>query len=260
MILEGLIDRRILVNVRLQPDVAARVLPAPFRPQIVQGWAVAGVCLIRLKNVRPEGWPAHFGIASENAAHRFAVEWNQHGEAQRGVYIPRRDTGSRGNAWAGGRLFPGLHHHSRFVVYEQGDAYRIAVQEPSGDRPLVEIAAERTTQHCSQLFPSLEAATEFFRMGSVGYSQSAQPLSYDGLQLRCETWSLQPLRVSQFQSSFFGDELTFPAGSVELDAAYLMERVPHYWHPLPALSAELPAKDASRQQRSQRRPKVLHAS
>ena len=105
-IIRGVIDRRILVNYRVDPDVLARILPAPFRPKLVNGMGMAGVCLIRLKHIRPRFLPAFLGISSENAAHRIAVEWDQDGEKKEGVFIPRRDTSSWLNTLAGGRLFP----------------------------------------------------------------------------------------------------------------------------------------------------------
>jgi len=48
----------------------------PFRPQLVHGWAVAGICLIRLGRLRPSRVPSAVGLRSENAAHRIAVEWD----------------------------------------------------------------------------------------------------------------------------------------------------------------------------------------
>ena len=41
--IRGLIDRRILANFRVDPDVLSTVLPAPFRPQIFNGFGVAGI-------------------------------------------------------------------------------------------------------------------------------------------------------------------------------------------------------------------------
>src|SRR5262245_25184754 len=113
-VLRGVIARRILLNYRADPEVVARALPPCFRPQLQSGHAIVGVCLIRLQQVRPRGWPAWLGVSSENAAHRAAVEWDTPDGPRQGVYIWRRDTGSRLNAWAGGRVFPGLHRRSEF--------------------------------------------------------------------------------------------------------------------------------------------------
>ena len=72
-VIRGLIDRRVLVNYRVDPEVLGKQLPAPFRPQLVRGYGIAGICLIRLKQIRPRFLPALCGIASENAAHRVAA-------------------------------------------------------------------------------------------------------------------------------------------------------------------------------------------
>ena len=111
----GLIDRRILANYRVDAQRMASVLPQPFRPWTHGGFAIGGICLIRLKHVRPKFFPFPVGIGSENAAHRIAVEWDLDGKTKRGVYIPRRDTSSLLNAFAGGRIFPGVHHRAKFL-------------------------------------------------------------------------------------------------------------------------------------------------
>src|SRR5689334_2956774 len=102
-IIRGVIDRRILVNFRLEAEVLARLVPTPFRPKLVNGAGMAGVCLIRLRDIRPRFLPPFLGVSSENAAHRIAVEWDQDGNTGEGVFIPRRDTSSRLNTLAGGR-------------------------------------------------------------------------------------------------------------------------------------------------------------
>lgn len=124
-VLQGVIDRRLLVNYRVKPEAVAAILPPPFRPKLIRGWAIAGICLIRLRKLRPRMLPAFIGMSSENAAHRIAVEWDDAGGVREGVYIPRRDSNSRFNTMVGGRLFPGVHHHARFVTDESDDHIRI---------------------------------------------------------------------------------------------------------------------------------------
>jgi hypothetical protein len=53
----GRIERRLLVNYRVDPEAVARVLPEPFRPQLVGDVAIAGICLIRLRAMRPARYP-----------------------------------------------------------------------------------------------------------------------------------------------------------------------------------------------------------
>jgi uncharacterized protein YqjF (DUF2071 family) len=105
--IHGIIDRRVLVNYTVDPDIIQKIIPKPFRPKIYKGKAIVGICLIRLKRIRPKGLPNFIGISSENGAHRIAVEWTENGETKEGVYIPRRDTSSYLNSLAGGRIFPG---------------------------------------------------------------------------------------------------------------------------------------------------------
>src|SRR4029453_13729370 len=90
----GVIGRRLLGNFRVEPDGIQPPPPAPFRPKLHDGHAVAGICLIRLENIRPLRFPRMLGLSSENAAHRIAVVWNDDTGSHEGVYIPRRDTGS----------------------------------------------------------------------------------------------------------------------------------------------------------------------
>ena len=134
--IRGVIERRILVNYRVRPEVIAPLLPPPFRPKIVQGWGMVGICLIRLSGVRPaflpECLPEWAGLASENAAHRSAVEWDDGGVVREGVYVRRRDTNSRLNTLAGGRIFPGVQHHAEFRVKEAADDYSVELRSDDG--------------------------------------------------------------------------------------------------------------------------------
>ena len=132
-VLRGLIERRLLVNYRVDPEIAARLLPKPFRPKLIGGYAMAGICLIRLGKVRPRGLPSWVGIRSENAAHRIAVVWDEGGTEREGVFIPRRDTSSWLNQCAGGRLFPGEHSAASFDVEENGERFAVAMQSRDGE-------------------------------------------------------------------------------------------------------------------------------
>src|SRR5438874_9916505 len=113
---EAVIRRRLLVNFRVRPDILAQTLPSPFEPRLVRGWSMAGICLIGLGNLRPGGFPPVFGLRTENAAHRIAVEWNDETGRRQGVYIPRRETSSRFVQALGGRFFPGVYRRGSFSI------------------------------------------------------------------------------------------------------------------------------------------------
>lgn len=226
-ILKGIIERRMLVNYCVDPEVVQRILPGPFRPKLYNGQAITGICLIRLRNIRPKGWPAAMGIASENAAHRFAVEWEAGGETHSGVYIPRRDTSSILNHWAGGRVFPGRHELAGFDVNEAAGRYRVSFRHPDGTG--ISVDADRADRLIpGSVFENVENASAFFQEGALGYTPDGN--GYDGLCLKIDRWRTTPLQVHHLQSSFFENTAVFPEGSIRFDHALLMENVEHEWH------------------------------
>jgi hypothetical protein len=79
-------------------------------------------------------------------------------------------------------------------------------------------------------FGSLKEASDFFERGALGYSVTAKPGQFDGLELRSFNWRVQPLAVDRVESSFFGDRALFPPGPVEFDCALLMRGIEHEWH------------------------------
>lgn len=233
----GTIERRLLVNFRVDPAVLSAWLPAPFRPQRIGEFGLAGICLIRLRNLRPRGWPAWLGTSSENAAHRIAVEWQAKDGIRRGVYVPRRDSNSRLNVLIGGRVFPGVHHLSRFDVHEVDDRYRVALANSDGTS--ISVSARLADRlPAGTVFGSLTEASDFFAGGSVGYSASRQPGLYEGLELRTHNWKIEPLVVEQVHSSIFDDRRQFPSGTIEFDSAFLMRNVAHEWHGLESLCGD----------------------
>ena len=234
-VIKGIIDRRMLVNYRVDPAILSRVLPAPFRPQVVGGFGIAGICLIRLKALHPNWLPSLPGWSSENAAHRVAVEWNQNGEVRSGVYIPRRDTNSRLTVGMGGRLIPGIHHHARFDVHEQDDRIEISVESDDGEVQLAVAARLADDLPTGSIFASMQEASDFFEAGSIGYSATLDQGRFDGLKLRCQRWKVEPVEVESLRSSFFDDPARFPAGSAQLDCALLMRDIHHEWHGEPQL-------------------------
>lgn len=236
--IRGIIDRRVLVNFKVAPEVLARVCPPPFRPQIVNGFGVAGICLIRLMQVRPKAMPAFFGFSSENAAHRIAVQWDADGGTRSGVFVPRRDTSSLLNALAGGRIFPGVHNRARFNVRETESDYHIAMESIDGAARLSVTGRTSPDFPVDSVFEDITACSRFFEAGSLGYSPANTPGQFDGLELRSINWQVQPLALSDVQSTFFGDASTFPSGSATFDHALLMRDIHHEWHSRESLCCE----------------------
>lgn len=229
-VIQGVIRRRILANFRVEPKVMQRQLPARFRPKLQQGFAVAGICLIRLEHIRPRFVPESIGLSSENAAHRVAVLWDEDGATREGVFISRRDTDSQLNHLLGGRIFPGEHHQASFSVSESGSEIRLSLQSTDAT---VAVKLEGNTADAlpaTSIFSSLAEASAFFEGGSLGYSVTHDPNRLDGLNLKTKEWQVEPLEIKTIYSSYFSDADKFPPGSIDFDHALIMKNVAHEWY------------------------------
>lgn len=223
------IERRLLVNYRVDPDALQRVIPAGFRPHLVNGVGMAGICFIRLGHLRPVGLPEVLGLTTENAAHRVAIEWDGPEGPLHGVFIPRRDTSSLLTTVIGGRVFPGEHHRARFQVEETEKRYEVAFASVDGTaKAAVELRASRDWP-AGSVFGSLSEASCFFRQSPLGLSAARRPGTYDGVELCCESWRVEPLSIEHAESSFFANATVFPGAAVELDSALLMRDLPVTW-------------------------------
>jgi hypothetical protein len=174
-------------------------------------------------------WRGWAGMRTENAAHRVAVEWDEPGGRQSGVYIPRRDSDSVATVLAGGRLFPGEHHRAFFDVRETARDLHVAFASADGTaRVSIDISVAQRLQG-SALFADLGEASDFFRQGSAGFPATRGEGRLDGLELRAGRWDVEPAEVHAASSSFFSDERLFPSGSATLDCALLMRDIPATW-------------------------------
>lgn len=240
--LNGTIERRLLINYRVDPDAIARLLPAPFEASLVDGFAIAGICLIQLR-IRPRGLPEQLSFRSLNGAHRIAVTTPAGNEA---VYIPRRDTNSRLNVLVGGRLFPGAHHLAAITVDDNTN--RIGMELASKDGSTNVAVAASTTEGIPEdsVFTDVEHVSDFFKQGTVGYSDTEQPGCFDGIELQTNNWSVTPLNVEHVQSTFFDDRSLFPSGTIQLDNALLMRNIDNTWHRRPSVTASSSPSKARR--------------
>ncbi len=229
-VITGLIRRRLLVNYRVDPEVIQRLLPHDFRPKLHNGHAIAGICLIRLENIRPRAFPAWCGISSENAAHRIAVVWTDDGCEREGVFIPRRDTGSLPNHLAGGRLFPGEHHLADFEIIDEGGRLDLSIHSRDGSMSIRVAGCETDRFPENSCFSSLAESSAYFEPGSVGYSATRDCCKLDGVRLETARWQVHPLAVERVESSFFDDAAAFLPDSATFDHALIMRDIPHEWH------------------------------
>jgi Uncharacterized conserved protein (COG2071) len=233
--LRAQVRRRLLISYRVDPEIAQSLIPDVFRPQIVDGSAVAGVCMIGLQSVRPGWLRPRVGFRTENVAHRIAVEWDEDGKTRAGVYIVERHSSSLVPVLAGGRLFPGVQKRARFKLDETDSRFRVTMAAP-GTRVSVDV--QLGGPWTSTLFPTIEAASAFHEHGAVGWSPRRDGRGVEPLELTSKEWAVESGRVISLKSSFFE---ALPAGSATLDSVVVMRDLPFFWetpHIAPDRAAE----------------------
>jgi hypothetical protein len=228
-VLNGIIDRRILINYRVDPDTVKRLLPDHLEPWVVNGYASAGICLLRLKDIGLKNSPSCLRITSENAAHRFLVKYVEDGKDVHGVYIPRRDTDSMVNVLLAGKIFSWPHYAAKFDVSEIAGNYKIKIDSNDGTSSLhVEAKLGDSFPHHS-MFDSIDHASSCFKECFTGVSPSTSPNRFKTIHLITKTWDVKPLHIEELHSSYFEDRSLFPEDSIEFDNALLMEGIEHEW-------------------------------
>lgn len=218
------IERRLLVNYRVAPDAIEPLLPEGLRPQLVDGSAVAGVCLIRLGHFRPIWLAPRVGHRSESAAHRVAVEWDGPDGIRTGVFIPRRHSASRLAQLAGGRVFPGVHEHARVTSVESSTDLQVTV-DAADLQVAIDVQVVSPERFESSLFRDLAEASAFFRKDAVGWSPTRSG-ELEALRLDTSAWGVEPGHATRVESSFFD---SLPSGSAVFDHVLVMRDVPVVW-------------------------------
>ena len=205
--LQGVVRRRILVNFRVDPEVVQRQLPAPFRPKLLGDWAMAGICLIRLEQLRPKGFPAALGLASENAAHRIAVTWTDAARARsaRGSTSLGETPARWLNHLVGGCLFPVEQQPARFRVRDSLAAIDLKLETEDGGGDVWLRARASHGLPCSSHFASLDEASDFFRAGRSATRRRRAAPGLDGVQLKTRLWTVETLDVEWVVSTYFAD-------------------------------------------------------
>lgn len=221
----GIIDHRILLNYRVDPQVIQRQLPIGFKPKLVNGSAIAGICQISVSDMRPQGLPAIVATRSHNIAHRVAVT-TSNGE---GVYVFRRDTDSWLNVMAGGRLFPGVYQKAGFKLSIKENSYNVHVKDSRGKDFMIIKAVVTEQLPSGSIFRNKDEVSQFFQGGSIGWSPRQEKDKFDAIELETMEWNMEPMLVDQEFSAFFTNQDMFPRGSVEFDSAVIVRNLKHSW-------------------------------
>ncbi|WP_081860151.1 MULTISPECIES: DUF2071 domain-containing protein [unclassified Microbacterium] len=221
--LRGRMRRRLLLTYRVDPSAAGEMIPAPFRPQLIDGSAVGGVCLIALTELRPGWLRPRWGISTENAAHRFAVEWDESGTTRTGVYVIERHSSDIVPVIGGGRFFPGVQRRARFDIDETDSRIQVRMQASDAS---VSADIEVSEEWESSLFPTVGDASRFYRAGATGWSPRRDGRGAEAVELSAARWAVEAGRVNEVRSSFFDG---LPQGAAQIDSVLVMRDLPVSW-------------------------------
>ena len=222
----GNIERRILVNYRIDPIILSKILPSPFRPRVMNGFALGGICLIRFGKMRPRIFPEFMGSTSENGTHRFCVEWDEDGSVKKGVFVMQRFTNSKLHELGSNLLYPSALTFAHFNADEENDKYSVEFESKDGAQ--VKVNVKQGTSFKSEIYNSIEEASYDFETDSVGFSPSTNH-TFNGVELVTKSWKVKPLDLLSIESSLFDNKELFPEGTVEVDHCLFMEDIEHSW-------------------------------
>ncbi len=119
-----------------------------------------------------------------------------------------------------------------FAVKESEDRFAVALRSEDGETRMSVRGSRTDRLPPSSVFQSLAEASDYLEGGSLGYSATGDLSHFQGLELCCRHWAIEPLEVEEAHSSYFEDRSLFPKGSIELDCALLMRGIEHEWHGL----------------------------
>ncbi|MEZ4829135.1 MAG: DUF2071 domain-containing protein [Bacteroidia bacterium] len=237
--LSGLIQRRILINYRVEPAVLRKLLPAPFEPRLFGNYGIAGICFFDLSQLRIKGLPLSPCISAQIVSHRIAVNWEESGIKKEGLYITQRDTSSTLVHFSGGRFFPSEYSLTGMKFRESFGYYELHL---GGHHPTSFLAKESADFAEGSVFSGLPAAASLFAQNSMEYAPRYENMVFDGIAFRASRHKVQPLHICQMRSSFFENEENFPRGSVFFDHALLMKNIRSEWIALPEMLAPKPSR------------------
>lgn len=222
--MDATIERRIFVTYRADPDAVRPLVPERYDLRLTDGWAIGGVCLLRLGNTRPRHMPRWVGVSSENAAHRISIVGP---DGEPAIWSPRRDTDSHLTARLGRTLYPSAPGTARFDIGQDDERFNVQAVDADG-HTVASIDATRTDALATtSVFADVAALDDYYRSTRHGYSPTSDPESDGCITVDFEQGEITPLAVRRSHSTVF-DPLV-AAGSAALDHVVLMRQLSSTW-------------------------------
>jgi len=223
---------RVLVLYRVDPGVAAGLLPAGMRPRLHHDQAVGLICFTRLGSLRSRFLPTR-GAMSDHLDYRFAVER----DGTEKSWVLHRETSS----WLGGRLgeriVRGKYVRSRFEIQEGTFELELRVESERGEE--LYLRAEACGTSPAKLVPTPHDLERYLMACGAAEPHDVLAPEVDRIDAQ-DGFAPQPLSIFELRSSFFENRQLFPSGTATVDGAWKLvntrlERTPERASAVPAL-------------------------
>jgi hypothetical protein len=205
---------RYIVNFRLDPAVAASVIPVDWlEPQIVDGAAVLSFCPYVLTKVRLGLSPRCFGVEAICSAYRLAVIDRSGGEARRAAWVTGRETDARTISALGPSTVHASFARVAATVVETAGATTVDIAHLDG-QPYFRATMRHSDRPSGTMFPDSAAFQSFFTAAATSWAPSADGRSWSQLDLDAGETKYSPLSISAIAAP------SLPSGA-EPDSAFI---------------------------------------
>jgi uncharacterized protein YqjF (DUF2071 family) len=224
------------LNYAVDSGALARMLPAPLEPEIWKGTAWVQVLVSSLRDMRPQGLGALFGVSFYQASYRAAVRYRRQGGSwRRGGYFLRSETNHPVMQAVGNRLTEFKFHEfglADMAVVRDGADLTVAIDahEPGGKLVAVLDTTPRREPPEGSVWRSLaelhEPLVECY--DALGIDRDNGWLYV--LTIDREPWNATFAEVKELYCEALS---TGPlSASARLDSALHIERCAYKWKPL----------------------------
>ncbi len=209
---------RIVVFHRVDPDVAARLLPSEWTPRTVGGSAIVVLSYTRLGALATKFLPAA-RASSHDLAYRVAAVAPNGARASSCTWVARRETSSLLGAHWRGRALQHDHGRAKFELADEATEVRLRVHSSRGAELTLHAACCGAQPFEDALIDRPCEVSEFFLKDGQVQPHGVLSRDADVIDAR-EAFAPEPLVLHELSSAFFDDEDVFPPGSFEVDAAW----------------------------------------
>jgi hypothetical protein len=164
-------------------------------PQLVDGSAVASVCVLRLSKITAGPIPSMLGVQSVSAARRYGI-LNQRSGGSPAVFVTERTTNSALGSLFTGAGFSAQHEHLPATISRDDESTLVTLGDDRFNGRAVP-----APHWSSSLFPTLEGFSTFLAEGIRSYGKSRHEGQLTVLDLAKEDKGYEPLAAREVSGS-----------------------------------------------------------